>query len=107
MLRHLPLESTAPVEIRVKTSVGGPLAILDSHYNKYVTLPDDAHWRLDILKHMYVPYMKAKTFIQEYILLVKSWIDYQQSKLTYFHMFCKNVQSGLRMEKWMMNGIII
>lgn len=60
MLRHLPLEGTAPVEIRIKTSVGGPLAILDSYYNKYVTLPDDAHWRLDIIKHMYVPYMKAE-----------------------------------------------
>lgn len=41
-LVHEPLEGTAPVELRQKTSVGGPLAILDSYYGQYTTMPDDA-----------------------------------------------------------------
>lgn len=61
MLKHLPLEGTAPTEIRQKTEVGGPLAILDSYYGKVTTMPDDAKWRLDILKENYVPYMKNKS----------------------------------------------
>ncbi|KGE18308.1 ABC transporter substrate-binding protein [Paenibacillus wynnii] len=59
MLKHLPLEGTAPGELRSKTSVGGPLAILDTYYGKVTTMPDDAAWRLDILKTTYVPDMKA------------------------------------------------
>lgn len=58
-LKHLPLEGTAPAELRGKTSVGGPLAILDSYYGNVTTKPDDAAWRLDILKNVYVPDMKA------------------------------------------------
>lgn len=61
MLKHLPLEGTAPTEIRQKTEVGGPLAILDSYYGKVTTMPDDAKWRLDILKENYVPYMKNES----------------------------------------------
>lgn len=70
MLKHLPLEGTAPTEIRQKTEVGGPLAILDSYYGSVTTMPDDAKWRLDILKENYVPYMNndniyPKVFIEE------------------------------------------
>ncbi|MGT2959246.1 ABC transporter substrate-binding protein [Streptococcus bovimastitidis] len=70
MLKHLPLEGTAPTEIRQKTEVGGPLAILDSYYGKVTTMPDDAKWRLDLLKENYVPYMKnnniyPKVFMKE------------------------------------------
>lgn len=61
MLKHLPLEGTAPTEIRQKTEVGGPLAILDSYYGKVTTMPGDAKWRLDILKENYVPYMKNES----------------------------------------------
>lgn len=56
-LKHLPLEGTAPAELRQKTEVGGPLAILDSYYGKVTTKPDDAAWRLDLIKKHYVPYM--------------------------------------------------
>ncbi|MCM3782785.1 ABC transporter substrate-binding protein [Neobacillus mesonae] len=59
-LSHLPLEGMAPVELRQKTSVAGPLAILDSYYGKYTTKPDDAAWRMDILKEKIVPFMKAE-----------------------------------------------
>ena len=57
MLKHLPLDGTAPGELRQKTEVGGPLAILDEYYNKYTTMPDDAKWRLDIIKEKYTPYV--------------------------------------------------
>lgn len=60
MLKHLPLEGTAPGELRGKTSVGGPLAILDTYYGSVTTKPDDAAWRLDILKNVYVSDVKAK-----------------------------------------------
>ena len=56
-LKHLPLNGTSPAELRQKTEVGGPLAILDSYYGKVTTMPDDAKWRLDLLKETYVPYM--------------------------------------------------
>ncbi|WP_219834552.1 ABC transporter substrate-binding protein [Paenibacillus sp. R14(2021)] len=60
MLKHLPLNGAAPGELRGKTSVGGPLAILDSYYGTVTTKPDDAAWRMDILKKVYVPDMKAE-----------------------------------------------
>lgn len=58
-LKHLPLSGTAPVELRQKTCVGGPLAVLNSYYGHQTTKPDDAAWRLNILQSTYVPAMKA------------------------------------------------
>jgi len=58
-LRHLPLDGAAPVELREKTSVGGPLAILDSYYGDVTTMPDDAAWRLDLMNDVMVPHMSA------------------------------------------------
>jgi putative aldouronate transport system substrate-binding protein len=60
MLKHLPLEGAAPVEVRQKTSINGPLAILDEYYGKVTTKPDDAAWRLDLMKEVMVPHMKAE-----------------------------------------------
>lgn len=60
MLKHLPLEGTAPVELRQKTSIAGPLAILDEYYGKFTTMPDDAAWRLKLMKDVMVPHMKAE-----------------------------------------------
>ncbi|MDX8045531.1 extracellular solute-binding protein [Gracilibacillus sp. S3-1-1] len=57
MLKHLALEGTAPVELREETSIGGPLAILDSYYDEVTTMPDDAAWRLELLHEELVPYM--------------------------------------------------
>ncbi|AZH28262.1 ABC transporter substrate-binding protein [Paenibacillus sp. M-152] len=59
MLKHLPLEGSAPVEIRQKTNIGGPLAVLDEYYGKYTTQPEDATWRLGLLKKVMVPHMQA------------------------------------------------
>lgn len=60
MLKHLPLEGTAPVELRERTSIGGPLAILDTYYDDVTTMPDDAAWRLDLLEEVLVPDMTAE-----------------------------------------------
>ncbi len=59
MLKHLPLEGSAPVEVRQKTSIGGPLAILSDYFGKYTTMPDDAKWRMDLMKKVLVPHMQA------------------------------------------------
>ncbi|AKG36296.1 ABC transporter substrate-binding protein [Paenibacillus durus] len=60
MLKHLPLEGAAPVELREKTSIGGPLAVLNSYYGKYTTVPDDAKGRMDIIKKIMAPHMKEE-----------------------------------------------
>ena len=60
MLKHKWLGDASPVEVREAECVGGPLAILDSYYNKYVTCPDDAQYRLDWIKNIYTPDMNAK-----------------------------------------------
>ena len=36
------------------------LAVLDEYYNKYVTCPDDAQYRLDWIKQYYTPNMNLK-----------------------------------------------
>ena len=57
MLKHLPLEGSAPVELREKTNIGGPLAILDEYYDTVTTMPEDAAWRLDLLHEHFVPHI--------------------------------------------------
>ena len=60
MLHHAPLGDASPVEVREAESVNGPLAVLDSYYGVYVTLPDDAAYRLDWIKEIYTPDMNTK-----------------------------------------------
>ena len=60
MLKHAPLGSASPVEVREAECVGGPLAVLDEYYGKYVTCPDDAQYRLDWIKDIYTPDMNRK-----------------------------------------------
>ena len=60
MLKHAPLGDASPVEVREAECVGGPLAILDSYYDVYVTCPDDAQYRLDWIKDIYTPDMTHK-----------------------------------------------
>ncbi len=57
MLKHLPLDGTAPGELRQKTEAAGPLAILDDYYGTVTTMPDDAKWRLDLMHEYYLPYI--------------------------------------------------
>lgn len=58
MLRHLDLEGTAPGELRQRTEVAGPLAILDEYFGVYTTMPDDAQMRLDLMEEYYYPYIE-------------------------------------------------
>ncbi len=51
------MNGTAPGELRQKTEVGGPLAILDEYYGKVTTMPDDAKWRLDLMHATYLDYV--------------------------------------------------
>ena len=60
MLQHAPLGDASPVEVREAEAVGGPLAILDSYYDVYVTCPDDAQYRLDWIKDVFTPDMNGK-----------------------------------------------
>lgn len=60
MLKHAPLGDESPVEVREAESVGGPLAILDEYYGKYVTCPDDAQYRMDWIEEYYTPDMHTK-----------------------------------------------
>ena len=60
MLKHCWLGDASPVEVREAEAVGGPLAILDSYYDVYVTCPDDAQYRLDWIKNIYTPDMHTK-----------------------------------------------
>ncbi len=68
MLRHAPLGDASPVEVREAESVNGPLAVLDSYYGKYVTLPDDAAYRLDWIKEIYTPDCKAKYCLPNFFM---------------------------------------
>ncbi len=60
MLKHMDLGDHSPVEVREAECVGGPLAVLNDYYGKYVTCPDDAQYRLDWIKEYYTPYMTHK-----------------------------------------------
>lgn len=60
MLTHAALGDASPVEVREAEAVGGPLAVLDEYYDKYVTCPDDAQYRLDWIKEFYTPDMHTK-----------------------------------------------
>src|SRR5699024_12082963 len=68
MLKHLPLEGTAPGELRQKTEAAGPLAVLDSYYDTVTTMPDDAKWRLDLMHETYLPYITDDTIYPKVFL---------------------------------------
>lgn len=57
MLKHANLGGESPVEVRNAQCVAGPLAILNSYYDVFVTCPDDAQYRLDWINEIYVPDM--------------------------------------------------
>ncbi|WP_047983541.1 extracellular solute-binding protein [Ornithinibacillus californiensis] len=100
MLKHLPLEGSAPVELREKTNIAGPLAILDEYYGTVTTKPDDAAWRLDLLKEYIVPYIKNENYyphvyysleeIEELTTIETDLIEYTNRKRA----------------EWIMNGTV-
>ena len=98
MLKHAPLGSASPVEVREAESVNGPLAILDSYYGVYVTLPDDAAYRLNWIKDVYTPDMNT-----EYVY-PNVFMNANDNKE------CSNLNADLRKcintakSDWVMNG---
>ena len=68
MLQHAPLGDASPVEVREAESVNGPLAVLDSYYGEYVTLPDDAAYRLDWIKETYTPACTARYCLPSFFM---------------------------------------
>lgn len=68
MLQHAPLGDKSPVEVREAESVNGPLAILDSYYGVYVTLPDDAAYRLKWIEDIYTPDCHAKYCLPNFFM---------------------------------------
>ena len=68
MLYHADLGDKSPVEFRDAESVGGPLAVLNSYYGKYVTFPPDAQYRCDWVKDIYAPDCKAKYCLPNFFM---------------------------------------
>ncbi len=60
MLKHASLGDASPVEVREAEAVGGPLAVLDEYYGRYVTCPPDAQYRLDWIRESFTPDMNSK-----------------------------------------------
>lgn len=73
-LSHAPLGEASPVELRQKQETLGPLAVLNTYYGKYVTLPDDAAARLKVIEEVYAPNMKQEN-IYPSIMMSKDDID--------------------------------
>ena len=98
MLTHAWLGDASPVEVREAESVNGPLAILDSYYGVYVTLPDDAAYRLNWIKDVYTPDMNT-----EYVY-PNVFMNADDNKE------CSNLNADLRKcintakSDWVMNG---
>ena len=98
MLQHTWLGDASPVEVREAESVNGPLAILDSYYGVYVTLPDDAAYRLNWIKDVYTPDMK-----NDYVY-PNVFMNADDNKA------CSNLNADLRKtintakSDWVMNG---
>lgn len=97
-LSHLPLGSTSPWELRQKTFIGGPLAILDEYYGTYITMPDDAAWRLKILKDVYVPHMKMDSIYPKVFFSIEDQMELTNIELPMFEYFKS------RQAEWIFSG---
>ena len=98
MLKHTWLGDASPVEVREAESVGGPLAILDSYYDVYVTCPDDAQYRLNWIKDIYTPDMHTKYVIPNVFMTTEDTkeVSNLQTDITK----CINAAKA----DWVMNG---
>lgn len=99
MLQHAPLGSASPVEVREAEMVGGPLAILDSYYDVYVTRPGDAQYRLNWIADIYTPSMHFKYCYPKVFMNAKDAT--RISDLMPDIMKCINTAKS----NWIMNGI--
>lgn len=98
MLKHMDLGTESPVEVRQAQSVNGPLAILNDYYGTYVTCPDDAQYRLDWIREIYVPDM-----IEEYVYPNVFMSQEDTDKLNQYETDLKKYTNQMRAD-WIMNG---
>lgn len=98
MLKHMDLGNESPVEVREAQSVNGPLAILNDYYGTYVTCPDDAQYRLDWIKDIYVPDM-----IEEYVYPNVFMSQEDTDELNQYETDLKKYTEQMKAE-WIMNG---
>ena len=98
MLKHMDLGTESPVEVRQAQSVNGPLAILNDYYGTYVTCPDDAQYRLDWIREIYVPDM-----IEEYVYPNVFMSQEDTDKLNQYETDLKKYTNQMRAD-WVMNG---
>lgn len=98
MLTHAPLGDASPVEVREAEAVAGPLAVLDEYYDKYVTCPDDAQYRLDWIEEFYTPDMHTK-YIYPNVFMSRE----DNEKLSNLQ---ADIQKTINAKKsdWIMNG---
>ena len=100
MLKHLDLNGESPVEVRNAQCVAGPLAVLDSYYDKYVTCPDDAQYRLDWIKNIYVSDMNQE-YVYPNIFMSQEDLDKITPYTTYLNKYVKQMKAD-----FIMNGKI-
>ncbi len=84
------------MELREKTSVGGPLAILDSYYGTVTTKPDDAAWRLDLMKKVMVPDMKAENIYPKVFFSLEELDRLSAIETDLFAYVLENVRNGFK-----------
>ncbi|MGL5312951.1 MAG: ABC transporter substrate-binding protein [Peptostreptococcaceae bacterium] len=97
MLKHLPLEGAAPSELRQKTNVEGPLAVLDEYYGNVTTMPDDAAWRLEQMNTL-VPYMYAENIYPK-VFFSKEELDELSTIETDLFAYINRMRA-----EWIVNG---
>lgn len=100
MLKHLDLNGESPVEVRNAQCVAGPLAVLDSYYDKYVTCPDDAQYRLDWIKNIYVSDMNQE-YVYPNIFMSQEDLDKITPYITDLNKYVKQMKAD-----FIMNGKI-
>ncbi|MBO5032301.1 MAG: ABC transporter substrate-binding protein [Lachnospiraceae bacterium] len=98
MLKHMDLGSESPVEVRQNQSVNGPLAVLNDYYNEYVTCPDDAQYRLDWIKDIYVQDMNNE-YVYPNVFMSQEDTDLINQYETDLKQYTEQMRAD-----WIMNG---
>lgn len=97
MLIHADLEGASPSEVRQKTEIGGPLAVLDEYYGEVTTMPDDAAWRLEQINTL-VPYMYAENIYPK-VFFSKEELDDLSTIETDLFAYINRIRA-----EWIVNG---
>ncbi|MDO4296599.1 MAG: extracellular solute-binding protein [bacterium] len=98
MLKHMDLGTESPVEVRQNQSVNGPLAVLNEYYDVYVTCPDDAQYRLDWIKDIYVQDM-TEEYVYPDVFTSQEDTDAMNQYETDLDQYTEQMKAD-----WIMNG---